>query len=333
MSYSKIQKMLLNNARWNTVNNCQRTSVETGHMIIGCVTENSPKYLSQTLRLLQSLRWFGGKIAHAPFRVCSIEGIDETYKLQFEEYGATVRIVSRYDAKCPVTNKIRFLQQDEIHDYETVMLLDCDTIIVQDPSQYMTENIFKAKIADLPTMPHENFTVLFNFFGVPLPSQAHSCTVSGEPTIAYFNTGVLILPKAAFSKLVPAWITYTDKLLQNIELINELEHYCEQASMSIAVASVGERFQSLGNEMNFPTHHEHLAESQLLHNVDPVIIHYHSCFSSDGYINTTRYPLVNKRIIQFNNRLFLEREKAMKSEGFLSTIASKLRLLTIMKNK
>jgi len=304
----------------------ERNHPTDNKLIIGCVTENSPKYLSQTLRLLQSLRWFGGKIANAPFRVCSIEGIEETYKRQFEEYGATVRIVSRYDAKCPVTNKIRFLQQDDIHDYETVMLLDCDTIIVQDPSQYLSENIFKAKIADLPTMPHENFTVLFNFFGITLPSQIHSCTVSGEPTIAYLNTGVLIFPKGSLLTIVPEWITYTNKLLQNIELIKGLEHYCEQASMSIALAVVGEQFKALGNEMNFPTHHVHLAESQLLHNVDPVIIHYHFCFSSDGYIDTTRYPLVNKRIIQFNNRLRQEREKAMKSGNSLSKIASKPRL-------
>lgn len=285
-----------------------RDQISGKQLILGCVTENTPKYLSQTLRLLQSLRWFGGAIANAPFRVCSIEGVDASYRRQFEKYGATIHIVSRYDAKCAVTNKIRFLQQDDIYDYETVALLDCDTIIVQDPSPWLTSNIFKAKIADLPTMPYERFTKLFSLFGVPLPSETHSCTVTGEPTIAYFNTGVLFLPKSALLKLVPAWIACTDKLLQNIELIKGLEHYCEQASMSVAVSSVGEQFQPLGNEMNFPTHH--IIESQLLHDVDPVIIHYHSCFNSDGYIHGTKYPLVNKRIIQFNNRLHAERDKS-----------------------
>jgi len=33
-------------------------------ILLGCVTENNPKYLSQALRLLQSLRWFRGKVAN-----------------------------------------------------------------------------------------------------------------------------------------------------------------------------------------------------------------------------------------------------------------------------
>ncbi len=221
-------------------------------LIMGCVAENTPKYLSQALRLLQSVRWFGGSIANATFRICAIESIDASFKSHFESYGATVRIVPRYDIKSPVTNKIRFLQQDDVRDYDTVVLLDCDTIIVQDPSRYLTEKVFRAKIADLPTMPQDIFAVLFDFFGVPLPSQHYACTVFGEPTIPYFNTGVLIFPKSALSTLVPEWIEFTNKLIDNMELIVGHEHFCEQATMSIALASSGQKYKVMGNEMNFP---------------------------------------------------------------------------------
>jgi len=290
------------------IHNRQQITKGNGRLIIGCVAENTPKYLSQALRLLQSVRWFGGKIANAEFRVCAIEGIDSSYRGHFERYGATVRIVPRYDIKSPVTNKIRFIQQEDVLDYETVLLLDCDTIVVQDPSRYLSGKIFRAKIADLPTIPYDLFRVLYDFFGVPLPAQNCSLTVFGEPTIPYFNTGVLIFPKSALSTLVPKWIEFTNKLIENMELIAGREHYCEQASMSIALAAVGEQFNILGNEMNFPTHHGDSKESPLLHNIDPIIIHYHWCFDSDGYILDSSYPLVNARINSFNERLCRERD-------------------------
>jgi len=185
--------------------------------------------------------------------------------------------------------------------------LDCDTIVVQDPSSFLSEKVFGAKIADLPTMPHDNFAVLYDFFGVPLPAQDYSCTVFGEPTIPYFNTGVLIFPKSALSTLVPKWIEYTNNLIENMRLIAGREHFCEQSSMSLAVAATGEKFKTLGNEMNFPTHLEDMKESLLLHDTDPFIIHYHWCFDSDGFILGSKYPLVNARINLFNDALRKER--------------------------
>jgi ABC-type polysaccharide/polyol phosphate transport system ATPase subunit len=272
-------------------------------LLIGCVAENTPKYLSQALRLLQSVRWFGGKIANAQFTICVIEGVDASFKSHFERYGATVRIVPRYNLKCPVTNKIRFLQQEDILDYDTVILLDCDTIIVQDPSSFLSEKVFRAKISDGPTIPHEIFAVLFEFFGMPLPTQNYSCTVWGQKTIPYFNTGVLIFPKTTLLTLVSNWIEFTNKLVENIGLIPGREHFCEQASMALALAASGERYEVIGNEMNFPTHFEHREESALLHDIDPFIIHYHSCFDAEGYINGSKYPLANARIDRFNQRM------------------------------
>jgi len=284
---------------------------DTGNsnLLLGCVTENTPKYLAQALRLLQSVRWFGGKIANASFTICAIEGIDSSFRSQFEKYGAIVHIVPRYDAKSPVTNKIRFLQQKDVLDHETVILLDCDTIIVQDPSCFLSEKVFRAKIADGPTMTHEIFAVLFDFFGIPLPIQNYSCTVWGQPTIPYFNTGVLILPKSALSTLVPKWIEFTDKLIENMGLIAGREHFCEQTSMSLALAASEEPFKVIGNEMNFPTHFENRDESPLLHNIDPFIIHYHACFDAEGYVNGSKYPLANTRINQFNQRLRKENQQ------------------------
>ena len=45
-------------------------------IVVGCVTENNAKFLGQTQRLLQSIRWFGGSMAGARVVVAAVEGID-----------------------------------------------------------------------------------------------------------------------------------------------------------------------------------------------------------------------------------------------------------------
>src|SRR5258708_29202929 len=37
--------------------------IPANEIVVGCVTEDTPKYLGQTLRLVQSIRWFGGALA------------------------------------------------------------------------------------------------------------------------------------------------------------------------------------------------------------------------------------------------------------------------------
>jgi hypothetical protein len=46
-------------------------------LVVGCVTEDNPKYLGQTLRLLQSIRWFGGSMAGVRVVVGAVVSADE----------------------------------------------------------------------------------------------------------------------------------------------------------------------------------------------------------------------------------------------------------------
>jgi hypothetical protein len=279
------------------------------NIIIGCVAENTPKYLSQALRLIQSIRWFGGSLATAKIVVCVVDGVSTNYRDTFEKYSTDVRIVTRFSKKHPPSNKLRFLQQSDLDNYKYVLLLDCDTIVIQDPSEYLQHGVFKAKIADAPTVSAHVLRKLFDFFELPFPSENHKCTVTGTPTISYFNAGVLLFSQTCMSNLVPAWIKFNEILISRIDLLESSANFCEQASLSLALTSTGQKYETLGNEMNFPTHLEHYQESHLLQHIDPYIIHYHSCVNILGYIKRSKYPLVNKRIIEFNNRLCHERSK------------------------
>jgi len=126
-------------------------------LAIGCVAENTPKYLEQALRLVQSVRWFGGALNEAQFYVCVVDDVSLHYRMELERYGVTICVVSRFSTKHPQSNKLRFLELPDIVHYDHVLLLDCDTIVVRDPSSYLFHPGLAAKIADVPTVAMDTF--------------------------------------------------------------------------------------------------------------------------------------------------------------------------------
>jgi hypothetical protein len=284
---------------------CSLDGVDHG-LLLGCVADNNPRYLSQALRLLKSIRWFGGGCAHCDFILCVIHSVEPRYVRDCSSFDADVRVVPRYSAAYPVSNKLRFLQQPDLVRYEKILLLDCDTLIVQDPSPALGGRLLHARLAGLQNPPYAVLERIFQVFGVPLPPRAYKTTVSSEPIIPYFNTGVVGLHDGLISSLVPAWIGFVNELLNRMELLAGFEWFLEQVALSLAVATTGCEFDVLGAEMNFPFHlAADVSESRraLFQGIDPRIIHYHSLVEASGNIMVSGYPLADSRISQFNRRL------------------------------
>ncbi len=272
------------------------------NFLVGCVADNTPKYLGQALRLLQSWRWFAGSLAGADFHVCVVGDVDQNWLQGFRRYGAVIHRVSCFDERHLPSNKLRLLELPDVFLVEKVILLDCDTLIVQEPRCLLESHDFLAKIADCATVSTRIWPGLFAAFAVQLPAASEFCTVSGEPTIPYFNAGVLAFSHQAIRKLVPEWIRINRELLDRLELLQERRYFCEQASLSLALASVGTPFATLGNDLNFPAHLTQESPDSCLFKVDPVIIHYHWLVDRFGFIEASPYPAVNARIQQFNAR-------------------------------
>jgi hypothetical protein len=268
-------------------------------IVFGCVADNKPKYLDQALRLLRSLRWFGGVSAGCDFIVCVVDSADPLYSRKYRELGAKIRVVPRYSLASPATNKLRFWQLQELAGYQRVLCLDCDTIIVRDPVPPLQSSGLHARIVGLPTVPHNVFVELFRTFGLKIPEQTYRCALSGEPTIVYLNNGVLAMDTATIADLVPRWIKFTDGLLR-MELLGDCKWFTEQAALTLAVVDSGCPLNLLGNEMNFPFPG---GKHPMVEDVDPRIIHYHHQVESSGRIKLSGYPLVDARINAFNWRL------------------------------
>jgi hypothetical protein len=135
-----------------------------------------------------------------------------------------------------------------------------------------------------------------------MPPCDYYTTVDRQPTIPYFNAGVLIFSKAAQQNLIPTWIKLTRQLIGNLELLGSESNFCEQASLTLALAASDAEFATLGNEMNFPMHFDVPTDTSLT-TTDPAIIHYHCLTDDEGYLLESPYPSVNRRILRFNARL------------------------------
>lgn len=271
-------------------------------LAIGCVADATPKYLDQAERLLQSWRWFAGRYADADFHVCVVGDVAPDVRARYERHGAQVHPVPRFSDRHAASNKLRFLELDAARESDRTVLLDCDTIVVQEPDALFRGEDLVAKMADVATVPTSVLLPLFAHFGIDAPPAAYRCTVSGEASVPYFNAGVLSFSRSAMAALVPEWIRCNGVLVERLDLLEGREGFCEQASLALAVAATRTRFTALDNRMNFPVHFRDRSVASPFGQTDPVIIHYHWLVDGDGFLERSPYPNVDRRIEAFNRR-------------------------------
>jgi hypothetical protein len=60
-------------------------------VVVGLLTENTPRMLGQAIRLLRSIRWFGGELANVRVVVCGVEPLESGAHRSLEALGAEIR--------------------------------------------------------------------------------------------------------------------------------------------------------------------------------------------------------------------------------------------------
>lgn len=276
------------------------TTNGAGRLLIGCVAENIPKFREQTLKLVQSIRWFGGSMAGVNIMVCMVDDADSAFVEELKKWGAFVRIVKRFSTEHAPSNKLRFLELPETASYDTVMLMDCDTVIVQDPLKYIKGDKFQAAMAGMATVSHETFKSLFSHYNLPLPAQEFKTSFKSEPMIWYCNAGVLIFPQKILPSFLSTWKKYVHDLVENKHLLEKF-FFCEQAALTLAYYTENVPFEELPKEMNYHLNPKILYTGK---KVDPIIIHYHKYINNKGYLSKkTQDPHLLKMVQRFNKRL------------------------------
>jgi SAM-dependent methyltransferase len=281
------------------------------------VAEADPRYLGQALRLLQSLRWFGGAQAAAPFAVGLVGEADPGFSRELERLGAELWPLARYSPRHPHSNKLQLPRHEKAQAFDLVALLDCDTLVVDDPTPFLGGGGLGAKIADTASVPLPLLEAVFARFGRPLPPARHRTTWDRQPTIAYCNAGVLLFSREARRRLLPRWLELHDRLLADLELLGDRAVFCEQVSLSLALAEEPDLLRELPPEMNFPLHlPPEEAPAELLES-DARIVHYHwKVNAADGLLQETPFPRVQARLAAFNQRLAREWRRGFSNARF-----------------
>ena len=276
---------------------------DPGRVALGCVVDKQPRFAAEVVRLVRSLRWFGGRLAGADCLVCFVESVDRACAAALERLGALIRVVPRVGGRAWPSNRFGFLELPELDAYDTIIMQDCDTVVVQDPWPWLDVEALQVKMADAATVPHDVFQRLFEHFHLPLPRQDHRCTPSGTPSIWYCNAGVVVLPRPLLRDFCARWRRFNNLVIEHLDLLGPQAYHCMQASMALAYAAQPVSFRELPLCMNFPLHLTQYAHSADMVECDPVILHYHSRVDAAGYLQPSPFPIAHERIEQFNQRL------------------------------
>jgi hypothetical protein len=276
----------------------------TTNAVFTCVTEPTKRLLEQSARLLMSVRWFGASMAQARFVLGCTGPIPREALTLFDHYGAEVVTIERYDLTHGHSNKIALLGSPILAGHDIVVLLDCDTVVVQDPAPWLDPRAVAAKLADLPTVSLTEFQAIFDHFKCPTPSARYYHELTGDACIAYCNSGVLVLPERYRPRLVSQWDYWNRRVLTSPETLRFNRFHADQVSLALALENSDVPFAPLPPEMNLPVHLDNYPAAW--HTRDPVIVHYHWLAYSSGFLKPVFLQQCSRRIEAFNARLRAE---------------------------
>lgn len=275
----------------------------TDSVVVAFVAENTPKFLGQALRLVQSIRWFGGELAGSHVIAGIVDDVDPRARRALERYDADVRVIPRFHRANPTANRLQLFAELRKSSEPHYLLLDSDTLVVHDPLPFLRRDVFRAKIAPFPTVTHEVFERLFADFGILLPARTFTTGYTGTPTIPYFNAGVISIPRTLAEPFEREWRRINTRLADEPHLAAPCEKHMHQAALAMALASVKIPAEAFGAEMNYQVNATEYPTPRGYAEIDPVVIHYHDRVDRDGKLVRVPFPKAQERIDRFHERL------------------------------
>jgi hypothetical protein len=291
----------------------ERVFAAAPDVVFTCVTEPTKEFLDQSARLVLSLRWFGGRVADARFVLGCTGPLPASVAAFFRQHRVEIIHVERHDASHGPSNKISLLAAKELAGHDTIALLDCDTVIVRDPSEWLTPRGLAAKPADMATVTHEQLDVICRDLGVAVPEPVYRHDVTGKACGPYCNSGVVIVRDRYRAYFAATWEQFNRRILARLDEGSPRSYFFDQVSLapdqvSLALAIVASRipFEPLPSEMNLAVHLELSQYPEAFAAIDPAIIHYHGLAYPDGYLKPVPLAKARQRVESFNARLRAE---------------------------
>jgi hypothetical protein len=276
----------------------------TDAVLFSCVAENRQDFATMAQSLAISIRGFGGSVSDSPIVVNFVDGVREEFADSLHALGVEVRVVDRVAGSNPLANKLRMLELHEDHEFDVLVALDCDVVVLGDPSVWIDANAIGAKAADFDRFTDDEWRWLFGGVGITEPAKVLTATATGGKTYPYFNSGVLFVPSEMCGMLRDGWMeTYglVSQLLADdpTAIREQWQWLAEQASLALAILRGGLPWYALPAELNFPAHVVVQSDAMRLR---PVIVHYHGERDEHGFLMASPTPQLNAWLDGFNRR-------------------------------
>ena len=274
-SGSRITRRTILRQMQFSARNTPSQPVKANRRLYSAVVDSKPKYLRQAERLVWSLREHL-HVAQENIILHAI-GTDSDYPSDWiERIDVPLKFVDAHPSH-PYCNKLQAFPSLASLPWDDVVLLDCDTFLLDSPPQNLTS--IQAKIVDFANPPDSVLRALFS--AAQLPYRCAVTHVGAEPTVfGNANGGVYIIPHHAFRRLWPSWLRWSDWCMKHLDLFQDWSIHIDQVSFAMALAETGLNFTELDQIWNFPTH----IKDDRLGDCEPKILHYHSQVDETGIL-------------------------------------------------
>lgn len=262
--------------------------------LISCVSENSPQWFTKTENLALSVRRLGGRMRAAPMIVNFVGSVAPEYERRLGDLDVETRVVERVKGEHAFANKLRMLDLHEDRDFDVLVALDCDVVVVDDISGNVPRARIGAKPADYDYLTEPEWLRLNHALGLTPAPRALIATSSGERIRPYFNSGVLTVPRALCAALEHHWIAIHADLRRVLAgqprlLPRHVQLHVDQLALALAISAAELPYAGLPLSMNFPTHVP-VRRSVVREDgsSQPMVLHYHGEIDPLGFL---RRPL------------------------------------------
>jgi hypothetical protein len=272
------------------------------NVILSCVGENAPGWHHKMENLVLSMRLLGGSLAGCPIIVNVVDDVDADFRRRMEARDAEVRVVPRVDPRLPVANKLHMLDLAATDSFDTLVMLDCDVVVVGDVAPEISRHRLRGLPAGRSHIGAETWSRLYAALEIPEPAQDMVLSVSGERSHPYINSGVLFVPRAVCSPLRQTWYSHMQWLLgpAGVELMGRPVHR-DQIPLALSLATLGLEVDPLPRNLNLSTTASQPVPREFRgQEGPPFILHYHRSINAEGFLTTSPRRAVNPWLDRFN---------------------------------
>ncbi|MGZ4448060.1 MAG: methyltransferase domain-containing protein [Nocardioides sp.] len=210
----------------------------------------------------------------------------------------------------PWCNKLQQLEPLASREFDEVVLLDCDVLVLEEPPA--TRGAVAGKTVDFG---RPSFDVLARVFALAeLELRPTTADVDGAPTaLGNVNGGVYVIDRSVFSELARAWRRWAGWCLEREEVFGDARMHIDQVAFALAVQAEGIPLAPLERRFNLPTHVQQPAHLDC----EPALLHYHRALDEQQYLlPVADLPRVNAAIERVNGWLARRRREEFDNTVF-----------------